>query len=77
MIQKTPGSDPANAHLKHNALIDFISERTKTGRPTIGGVIIGKEINNIVVWKYCRNKIENTKDQTGWDFFNPANININ
>ncbi|MDP3003843.1 MAG: DEAD/DEAH box helicase family protein [Bacteroidales bacterium] len=74
---KTVGSDTANAHLKHNALIDFASERAKSGKPTIGGVIIGKEISSNLVWQFCRNKIENTKDQTGWEFFNPANININ
>lgn len=74
---KSSGSDPANAHLKHNALIDYVNERTKKGLPTIGGVIIGKEINNTLVWQFCRNKIENTKDHTGWDFYNPALTNIN
>ena len=74
---KTAGSDAANAHLKHNALIDFITERTKSGKPTIGGIIIAQEVNNNMVWQYCRNKIENTKDLTGWDFFIPSNISNN
>jgi type III restriction enzyme len=73
---KTAGSDPANAHLKHNALVKFSGERTKIGKPTIGGVIIGKDINRNIVWQFCRNKIDNTKDLTGWDFFNPPTINI-
>lgn len=72
---KTAGSDAANAHLKHNALIEFIEARNKTGKRTIGGIIIGKEINNIITWKYCSNRIENTKDTTGWDYFNPAITN--
>lgn len=68
---KTAGSDPANAHLKHNALVNFVNERTKSGKPTIGGVIIGNNISNNVVWRYCSNKIENTMDLTGWDYFDP------
>ena len=72
---KTIGSDAANVTKKHNALVDFIDERNKAGKPTIGGVIIGKEINSNLVWQYCRNKIANTHDLKGWDFFNPANIN--
>lgn len=71
---KTSGSDAANAHLKHNALIDFISERNKNGKTTLGGIIIGKEINGNLVWLFCRNKITNTKDTTGWDFFNPSQM---
>ena len=71
---KTAGSDPANAHHKHNALVDFIAERTKAGKPTIGGIIIGQEIGSNIIWKFCRNKISNTTDHTGWDAFDPANL---
>jgi type III restriction enzyme len=71
---KSSGSDPANAHLKHNALIEYMAERSKNGKPTIGGVIVGKEISGNLVWLYCTNKISNTKDTTGWDFFNPSQI---
>jgi len=74
---KSRDSDSANVHLKHNALIEFIEERNKLKKTTIGGVIIGTEISNNIVWQYCRNKITNTKDFTGWDFFNPANISNN
>jgi type III restriction enzyme len=72
---KTEGSDPANAHLKHNALLDFVEDRNKKGLKTFGGIIIGrKNADGITTWRYCANRIENTKDLTGWDYFNPANI---
>ena len=44
---------------------------------TIGGIIIRKETGGVDTWRYCRNRINNTKDLTGWDFFNlnaPVNI---
>lgn len=72
---KTAGSDAANASLKHNALIEFMEARNKAGKKTIGGIIIGKEVNNLLTWRYCSNRIENTKDMTGWEFFNPAIVN--
>lgn len=72
---KTKGSDAANVALKHNALVDFIEQRNKAGKPTIGGVIIGNDVNGNIMWQYCRNKIENTIDLKGWDYFNPANVN--
>ena len=71
---KTAGSDAANAHLKHNALIDFIAKRNENGKTSIGGIIIGNELNG--TWRYCQNKIENTVDKTGWDFFTPSAINF-
>lgn len=74
---KTMGSDAANVPKKQEALIDFIAERNNKGLKTIGGIIIEKEVNGISVWKYCSNKTKDTKDLTGWDFFNPATININ
>ena len=74
---KSKGSDAADAYLKHNGLIDFIAERNLNGQPTIGGVIINKEVNNNPMWRYCNNKIENTDDLTGWSFFNPAELNKN
>lgn len=69
---KTAGSDPANAHLKHNALVDFIEVRNSKGVKTIGGILIEKSPNNISTWWYCNNKITNTKDTTGWDMFKLA-----
>lgn len=70
---KTAGSDPANAHLKHNALIDFIAERNEKGHKTIGGILIPKDNNGTTTWWYCKNKITNTKDTNGWDRFDPVN----
>ena len=71
---KTAGSDPANAHLKHNALVDFIAERNGKGLKTIGGILIEKSPNNVSTWWYCNNKINNTKDTAGWDMFNPISL---
>jgi type III restriction enzyme len=72
---KTAGSDPANAHLKHNALVDFMAVRNSKGLKTIGGILIGKEVNSLTNWWYCNNKISNTKDTAGWDMFKPWEIN--
>lgn len=69
---KTAGSDAANAHLKHNALIDYIATRNAKGKKTIGGIIIGNELNG--PWRYCQNKIENTVDLNGWEFFKPEEL---
>ena len=71
---KTAGSDGLNAHLKHNALIDFIAKRNQKGLKTIGGVLISKENNGVITWRYCSNKITNTNDLTGWEFFSPSTI---
>ena len=74
---KTEGSDAANAHLKHNALVEYIESLNAKGIPTIGGVIVPKENGGVETWRYCKNRIENTKDLTGWDFFNlNAPINV-
>jgi type III restriction enzyme len=73
---KTAGSDAANAPLKHNALVDFIAERTKAGKPTMGGIIIPKEVSGNVMWQYCRNKIKDTVDLKGWDYFDPATLTL-
>lgn len=72
---KTAGSDPGNAHLKHNALIEYIEKQNERGLSTIGGIIIRNKIGSTEVWRYCKNKIKNTLDMTGWDFFDPAMIN--
>lgn len=72
---KSPGSDPGNAHLKHNALVDYIEKLNERGLATIGGIVIRNEIGSTEVWRYCKNRIKNTLDMTGWDFFDPAMIN--
>jgi type III restriction enzyme len=71
---KTAGSDPANAYLKHNALVDFIAVRNSKELMTIGGILIEKSPNNTSTWWYCNNKITNTKDTAGWDMFNPISL---
>jgi type III restriction enzyme len=73
---KTTGSDAANVHLKHNALIDYIENQNASGKNIIGGVIIPKQTSDVTTWHYCRNRIENTKDLKGWEIFNPATINL-
>ena len=69
---KTAGSDPANAHLKHNALVDFIAVRNSKGLKTIGGILIEKSPNNVSTWWFSKIYIQNTKDTNGWDMFKPA-----
>jgi type III restriction enzyme len=66
---KTVESDPENV-VKHNALIDYIEQLNAKGIKALGSIIIPQERS----WRYCINRIENDKDLTGWDFFNPANI---
>ena len=70
---KTEGSDPANAHLKHNALIEFVAARNLKGLKTLGGIIIGRRTGVVTTWQYCSNIINNTKELKGWDYFIPAN----
>ena len=69
---KTIESDPENV-LKHNALIEYIESLNAKGKKAIGSIIIQQQGS----WRYCRNRIENDKDLTGWEFFNPATINAN
>ena len=64
---KTPESDK-DMVAKHNSLNDYISERNKSGKVTVGGIIINKDDS----WRYSKEKIENGYDVTGWDIFNPA-----
>ncbi len=69
---KTEGSDPANAHLKHNALVEYMEEKNKNGQQNRGGILIGRQQGNITTWRFCKNRISNTKDLTGWEYFNPG-----
>ena len=68
---KTLNSDPQAAQ-KHNALIDFVEKRKKAGKPTVGSLIIPKEIGGTTTWRFCHNRIAPGDDLTGWEFFNPA-----
>ena len=75
---KTKRSD-SDAPKKHNALIEYLlsQNQTNTERILIGGILIPDEKSGIVSFKYCVNLINDTNDLTGWDFFNPAEINKN
>lgn len=66
---KTIQSDPENVN-KHNALIEYMEERNQKGKRTIGGIVLPHQGS----WRYCRNRIENDHDLTGWEFFNPSTI---
>jgi type III restriction enzyme len=67
---KTKRSD-SNAPNKHNALLNYIEEENSEETKFLGGVIIPEITNNQTLFRFCRNKIENTSDLTGWDYFNP------
>jgi type III restriction enzyme len=64
---------------KHNALIEYLEKQNEinTDRILVGGILIPEETSGIVSFRYCNNRISDTNDLTGWDFFNPANINTN
>ena len=64
---------------KHNALIEYLENQNElnTDRILIGGILIPEETSGIVFFRYCINRINDTNDLTGWDYFNPANINSN
>lgn len=72
---KTHGSDPANAPLKHNALIEYVAKMNEKGIPTMGGIIVPTEKAGELMWRFCRNKIANTSDTTGWNFLNLQQLN--
>lgn len=73
---KTKRSD-LEAPNKHNALIAYIEREntTNTKRVLFGGVIILDEVNDILTWRYCNNRIDDTNSFTGWDFLNLSLIN--
>lgn len=75
---KSKDSDP-EAPNKHKALLAYCERENKkrTDMKLMGSVIIPDEIANVLTWRYNTNKIENTHDLKGWDFFNPANIDKN
>ncbi|MEY2830056.1 MAG: hypothetical protein RIQ33_1914, partial [Bacteroidota bacterium] len=61
---KTPESDK-DMVAKHNALVDYITERNSKGMKLFGGIILNK--NNS--WRYSKSKIENGYDVNGWEVF--------
>lgn len=72
---KTKRSDH-DAPRKHNALLDYIERENEENprRELLGGIII-EEPQDSNHWRYCANRIEDTHDLTGWEFFNPSNLN--
>jgi hypothetical protein len=40
----------------------------------LGGIVISEEINGIVSFRYCANRISDTNDLTGWNFLNPVDL---
>jgi type III restriction enzyme len=70
---KTKRSDH-EAPRKHNALIEYMEKENaaNTHRKLIGGVIIPETIGEHLHFRWCRNRIADTNDLTGWDFFDPA-----
>ena len=73
---KTKRSD-SEAPNKHNALIKYIEDemRTDPNLKIIGGITIPETAGNNVGFRYCPNRISDTSDLTGWEYFNPAAIN--
>lgn len=72
---KTKRSD-AEAANKHNALLDCLDAENKanTKRELIGGVLIPELTGDVMTFKYCKNRIEDTDSLVGWDFFNPQTL---
>ena len=75
---KTKRSD-LEAPNKHNALLVYMEEENAKNEERIltGGIVIPEEVSAFVSFRYCLNRIADTKDLTGWDYFNPAEINKN
>jgi type III restriction enzyme len=73
---KTMRSDH-EAPNKHNALIAYMETENEVHPDTklIGGVLIPEDTNGVILWRYCLNRIADTNDLTGWDYFDPAKIN--
>lgn len=69
---KSSGSEPLTAHLKHNALIDYIAEENNNGENIAGGGVIVKDGLN---WVWSRFHIYNTYDHDGWLAFYPKDEN--
>lgn len=68
---KSSGSEPLTAHLKHNALIEYIAKENENGKNLAGGVIVKKGEN----WIWSRFTINDTVNHEGWDYFDPRREN--
>jgi type III restriction enzyme len=73
---KTRNSD-AEAPNKHNALIEYIESQNKANndKKLTGSILITEITAGITRFRWCRNRIDNTNDLQGWEYFNPATLN--
>lgn len=65
------GSSDVNAVVKHNALIDYLAKENAGNKRLLGGIIILDDSGN---WRYCPLKIEDTRDISNWNVFDPQSI---
>lgn len=65
---KTKDSD-IDAPNKHNALIDYINEKSNEPLHLKGGVLIESRAD---VWRFSVDKIYDTRDTESWTLFNPC-----
>lgn len=68
---KTKRSD-LDAPKKHNALLEYIEKvnQEANNENLLGGVLIEEPMDSNH-WRFCANRIEDTKDLTGWEFLKP------
>jgi type III restriction enzyme len=72
---KTKRSD-ADAPAKHNALLDYFEKQAEVNpsQKLVGGVIVAEPEKSGMTFRYCKNRIVDTQDLKGWDFFNSNEI---
>ena len=70
---KTRNSDPEAAN-KHTGLIEYIEKRNSESDDLkfTGSILIPETTAGITRFRWCRNRITDTNNLTGWDYFNPA-----
>lgn len=71
---KTLDSDP-NFVAKHNALHQYIRNKSTNDKKLVGGVIVPKGTPDNRTWKYADNLIDRANDTTGWVSFEPSLVN--
>lgn len=72
---KTRNSDP-EAPRKHNALVEYIEKRNRENNDLkfTGSILIPETTAGVTRFRWCRNRITDTNNLTGWDYFNPGTI---
>ena len=73
---KTRNSDP-EAPSKHNALVEYVENQNNGNSETkiTGSILIPETTAGITRFRWCRNRIDNTNDLQGWEYFNPSVAN--